>query len=154
MHRADRLLQTRQYEEARAQYQAAAERLNGSDREQALVRAAAAQFLDGHTGAACDDLNGMKVSSGEADAERIYYAAECAHRAGDETQVSAALDRLAGQYPKSSWRLKAMLAAAGRSWVQNQPQTYLPLYQAAYQNFPDDPQAAQWHWKVAFRAYL
>jgi soluble lytic murein transglycosylase len=154
LHRADRLLQTRQYEEARAEYQSAAERLNGSDREQALVRADAAQFLDGHTGAACDDLNGMTLIAGEADAERIYYAAECAHRAGDETQVSAALDRLAGQYPKSSWRLKAMLAAAGRSWVQNQPQTYLPLYQAAYQNFPDDPQAVVWHWKVAFRAYF
>jgi len=148
------LLQTRRYEEARAEYQSAAERLNGSEREQALVRAIAADLLDGHADAACDDLNGMKLNAGEADAERIYYAAECAHRAGDETQVSAALDRLRAQYPKSPWRLKAMVAAAGRSWVQNQPQSYLPLYQAAYQDFPDDPQAAQWHWKVAFRTYF
>ena len=154
LHRADRLLQARQYEEARAEYQSAAERLNGSERELALLRAAAAQVLDGHGGAPCDDLSGMKLDAGESDAERIYYVAECAHRAGDETQVSAALDRLAGQYPKSGWRLKALLAAAGRSWVQNQPQTYLPLYQAAYQDFPGEPQTAQWHWKVAFRAYF
>jgi soluble lytic murein transglycosylase len=154
LRRADRLLQARQYKEARAEYQSAAERLNGSEREQALVRAIAAEFLDGHTGAACDTLGGMKLNPGEADAESIYYAAECAHRAGDETQVSAALDRLASQYPKSAWRLKAMMAAASRSWVQNQPQSYLPLYQAAYQNFPDDPQAAHWHFRVAFRAYF
>lgn len=154
LHRADRLLQTRQYEEARTAYQSAAERLNGSEREQALVRAAAAELLDGHAGPACDNLTGMQLNAGEADAERIYYLAECAHRAGDETQPSAELDRLAGQYPKSSWRLKALLAAASRSWVENQPQRYLPLYQAAYQNFPDDPQAAHWHFRVAFRAYF
>ena len=154
LHRADRLLQTRQYEEARAEYQSAADRLNGTEREQALVRAAAAELLDGHAQPACDDLGGMKLNPGEADAERVYYLEECAHDAGDEVQVSAALDRLAGQYPKSPWRLKALVAAAGRSWQHNQPQTYLPLYQTAYQNFPDDPRAAQWHWKVAFRAYL
>jgi len=154
LHRADRLFQTRQYEEARAEYQSAAERLNGSEREQALVRAIAADLLDGHAGAACDDLSGMKLNAGEADAERIYYVAECAHRAEDETQVSAALDRLVSQYPKSPWRLKALVAAAGRSWAQNQPQSYLPLYQAAYQNFPDDPQAAHWHFRVAFRTYF
>jgi soluble lytic murein transglycosylase len=154
LHRADRLLQVRQYEEARTEYQSAAERLSGSEREQALVGAAAAELLDGHAGPACDALSGMKLNAGEADAERTYYAAECAHRAGDETQAIAALDRLAGQYPKSRWRLKALVAAAGRSWVQNQPQSYLPLFQAAYQSFPDDPQAAHWHWRVAFRAYF
>jgi len=95
----------------------------------------------------------MQLNAGEADAERIYYLAECAHRAGDETQPSAELDRLAGQYPKSSWRLKALLAAASRSWVENQPQRYLPLYQAAYQNFPTTrrPPLAL---SVAFRAYF
>ena len=154
LHRADRLLQSRQYEEARTEYQSAAERLSGSEREQALVGTAAAEWLDGHAGPACDALSGMNLNPGEADAERIYYAAECAHRAGDETQASAALDRLAAQYPKSRWRLKALVAAAGRSWVQNQPQSYLPLFQAAYQDFPDDPQAAHWHWRVAFRAYF
>ncbi len=154
LHRADRLLQTRQYGEARAEYQSAADRLNGTEREQALVRAAAAELLDGHAEPACDDLRGMKLDPGNADAERTYYLEECAHDAGDETQVSAALDQLAGQYPKSRWRLKALVAAAGRSWQHNQLQTYLPLYQAAYQSFPDDPRAAQWHWKVAFRAYF
>ena len=154
LHRADRLLQSRQYKEARTEYQSAAERLSGSEREQALVGTAAAEWLDGHAGPACDALSGMNLNPGEADAERIYYAAECAHRAGDETQASAALDRLAAQYPKSRWRLKALVAAAGRSWVQNQPQSYLPLFQAAYQDFPDDPQAAHWHWRVAFRAYF
>jgi len=154
LHRADRLIEARKYADARAEFEAAAERLNGTERDQALVRAFAAEFLDGHAGPACDALNGMKLDAGDADAERFYYVAECAHRAGDEAQVIAVLDRLVGQYPKSPWRLKALVAAAGRSWAENQPQTYLPLYQAAYQNFPDDPQAAIWHWRVAFRVYF
>ncbi|MGB7761705.1 MAG: hypothetical protein WBL61_17870, partial [Bryobacteraceae bacterium] len=154
LHRADRLLEARKYAEARTEFEAAAEKLNASERDQALVRASAAEFLDGHAGAACEALNRMKLDAGEADAERFYYVAECAHQAGDEAPAIAALDRLNGQYPKSPWRLKALLAAAGRSWVRNQPQTYLPLYQAAYENFPGDPQAAQWHWRVAFRAYF
>jgi len=154
LRRADRLLQAQQFEQARAEYLSAAERLSGIDREQALVRAAATDILDGRLDPACSDLGGMRLESGEADAERIYYGEECAHRAGDDTQASAALDRLGTQYPKSRWRLKALLAVASRLWVQNQPQIYLPLYRAAYQNFPDDPQAASWHWKVAFRAYF
>jgi soluble lytic murein transglycosylase len=154
LHRADRLLQTRQYEPARDAYQAAAERLNGQERERALVQAAAAELLDGHTDPACDALRGMTLEAGEADAARTYYLEECDHRAGDEAQVSAALERLAAQYPKSPWRIKALVAAAGRYWQLNQPANYLPLYQAAYENFPDDPQAALWHWKVAFRAYF
>ena len=154
LRRADRLVEMQQYEQARAEYRAAAERLTGVAREQALVRAEAAAVLDGHHDPACGELSAMKLAPGEADAERIYYLEDCAHRAGDEAQAAAALDRLGAQYPRSHWRLKALLAVAGRYLVQNQPQNYLPLYQAAYRDFPDDPQAAHWHWKVAFRAYF
>jgi len=154
LHRADRLLETRQYDLAAIEYQSAADRLTGTEREQALVRANAAQFLNGSSNAACDALGGLTLSAGEADAERIFYIAECAHRRADETAVTGALDRLAAQYPKSRWRLKALVAAAGRRWAQNLPDSYLPLYQAAYQDFAADPAAAQWHWKVAFRAYF
>jgi soluble lytic murein transglycosylase len=152
LRRADRLLETRQYEEARAEYQSAAERLTGTEHDQALVRANAVAFLAGHAGTACDALSGMQLNAGEADAERLYYAAECAHHAGDEAQVNAALERLAAQYPKSRWRLKALVAAAGRRWAENKPESYLALYRAAYQDFAGDSLAAQWHWRVAFRA--
>ena len=154
LRRADRLLATRQYQEAQGEYESAAERLTGTEHDQALVRAHAAEFLAGHTGAACDALNAMQLNAGEADAERLYWAAECAHRAGDEAQVDAALERLAGQYAKSHWRLKALVAAAGRRWAENQPESYVRLYQAAYQDFPGEAAAAQWHWRVAFRAYF
>lgn len=154
LRRADHLLQAQLYDDARAEYRAAAERLSGTEREQALVRADAADLLGGHPDPACSDLGAMKLEPGEADAERMYYVEECAHRAGDATGVGAALDRLSGQYPASRWRLKALLAAASRFLVQNQPQNYLPLYQAAYENFPNEALAPMWHWKVAFRAYF
>jgi len=154
LHRADRLLQTRQYEQARAEYEAAADRLGGGERETALVGAAAADWLNGHGSQACDALRNLSLSAGEADAERVYYWEECSRRAGEEAQMNAALERLAGQYPRSPWRLKAIVAAAGHFWQQNQPQQYRPLYQTAYQTFGGDPQAVVWHWKVAFRSYF
>jgi soluble lytic murein transglycosylase len=154
LRRADRLIEMQQYEQARAEYQSVAERLTGVAREQALVRAEEAAVLDGHPDPACGELSAMKLAAGEADAERIYYLEDCAHRAADEARAGAALERLSAQYPRSHWRLKALLAVASRYLVQNQPQRYLPLYEAAYRDFPDDAQAAHWHWKVAFRAYF
>ncbi len=44
LHRADRLLEARKYAEARTEFQSAAEQLNASEREQALVRASAARI--------------------------------------------------------------------------------------------------------------
>jgi len=154
LRRADRLLEAQQYAQARAEYQAAAERLSGGEREQALVRAEAADLLEGRPDPACGNLAAMTLEKGEADAERIYYGEECAHRAGDEAQAGAALERLTAQYPKSRWRLKALLALASRYQVQNQPQNYLRLYRAAYRDFPDDTRAVLWHWKAAFHAYF
>ena len=154
LHRADRLFETRQYGQARAEYQSAARLLNGAERDQALVRAAATDLLDGRPDPSCIALGGMTLDAGEADAERDYYLGECGLQAGDDAKAIAALDELAKQYPQSPWRLKTLVAAAGHFWLHNQPQSYLPLYQAACQSFPGDSRAPQWHWKIAFHAYF
>ena len=78
---------------------------------------------------------------------------ECARKLNDEDQMMEAVKKL-GKFHVSLWRYKALLAAANRFLVTNQPDKYTPLYQAVYELFPDQPLAASSHWRVAWAAYI
>jgi soluble lytic murein transglycosylase len=154
LERGSRLLASRSYTKARAEFAALVEELGGSEREIASVRAGAVDYLEKKTERSCRYVQSLAVSSPEADAERLYYAAECARHLNDDAAVTSALEKLAKQYPSSPWRLKAMLAVANRFLVSNQPDAYEPLYRACYESFPSDPEASYCHWKVTWVAYL
>jgi soluble lytic murein transglycosylase len=154
LQRADRLLEAGEIGAARTAYQELAMQLAGLDREQARVRLGAADFRNGNTGVAYPYLRDLQLSEPEADAERLFYLEECARRLTDDDEMHGALDRLGKLYPRSPWRLRALIAAANRFLVTNRPDEYIPLYRAVYQDFPGEPQAATSHWKVAFQAYL
>ena len=154
LRRPDRLLELREYALARSEYRSLVDRVAGLERDQARVRIGEADFLKGSAKVACSYLRGLDLAPSEANAERLYDLGECARRQGDDGEMMSALDRLARQYPKSPWRLKALVSAANRFLVVNRPDDYLPLYRAAYQDFPADPAAALCHWKVTFHAYM
>jgi soluble lytic murein transglycosylase len=154
LQRANRLLDVRDYGQARGEYQSLAGQLTGVERNQARVRVGAADFLSGNTASAYPYLRGLDLGESEADAERLYYLEECARRLTDEDDMLMALKRLGQRYPHAPWRLRALVSAANRFLLANRPSDYVPLYQAVYENFPDDPAAAPSHWKVAFQAYL
>jgi soluble lytic murein transglycosylase len=154
LRRPDRLMELRQYALARSEYRLLIDRVAGLERDQARVRIAEADFLKGSTKVACSYLRGLDLAESEADAERLYDLGECARRQADDGAIMSAVERLDRQYPKSPWRLKALLSAANRYLLVNRPDDYLPLYQAAYRDFPADPAAALCHWKVTFHAYL
>ena len=154
LRRPDRLMEVREYALARTEYRSLADRIAGLERDQARVRIGEADFLKGNTKVACSYLRGLDLGESEADAERLYELGECARRQGDDGEMMAALERLGRQYPKSPWRLKAQVSAANRFLLANRPDDYLPLYRAAYQDFPADPAAGVCHWKVTFYAYM
>jgi soluble lytic murein transglycosylase len=154
LHRADRLMEAQEYAQARKEYQAVAAEAGGVEREQALVRMGAADFLDGKTPLAWRYLRDLAVGESPAGAERLYYLAECARRRNDDAEMMSAVGQLAARYPQSPWRLKALTSAANRYLLLNRPQDYVPLYQAVYQDFPTAATAAPSHWKVTFQAYL
>ena len=99
-------------------------------------------------------MRGLEISGGEADAEELFYLTECARRAKDDGGMLAAIGTMGKKYPSSPWRLKAILSAANRFLVTNQPEYYEPLYKASYESFPSDPEASYYHWKVTWVAYL
>src|SRR5262249_12235987 len=151
--RAGHMLEARQYVRARAEYLSLSQKLKGIERDQALVRVGAVDYLNNRTREARRYLRDLQPAS-EAEAERLYYLAECARRLDDDDAMMAAVRRLNAEFPQSSWRLKALVTAANIFLLVNQPDEYVPLYRAAYQSFPLDPSAGLYHWKVTFQSYL
>ena len=154
LHRADRLFELHAYTQARAEYQAAIDKLTGFQRDEARVRVGASDFANNNAAAAYSYLNGLTLGESNADAERLYYLEECARRLNNDDGAMAAVRRLGEKYGKSGWRARALLALANRYLVANRAEDYLPLHKALYSDFPSDANAAASHWKVAFHAYL
>ncbi|MBZ5585587.1 MAG: lytic transglycosylase domain-containing protein, partial [Acidobacteriia bacterium] len=113
-----------------------------------------ADLLAGNAGAAYAYLRGLDPASPDASAERLYYLEECARRLSDDGGMMAAVRSLGELYPKSPWRLKALLSAGNRFLLVNRAEDYVPLYEAAYRDFPSEPSAGTAHWKVTFHAWL
>jgi len=154
LERAEYWMRARQYRRARAEYEALTRQLGGRERELARVRVGAALFRDYETGAAWDHLRSFEAADPEADAERLYYLVECARRMNRDADMAALLDRLTRLYPRSSWRLRALISAGNRFLLDNQPEQYLPLFQACWEGFADDPDSRYCQWKVAVRFYV
>jgi soluble lytic murein transglycosylase len=154
LRRPDRLLELREYALARSEYRSLVDQVAGLERDQARVRVGEADYLKGSIKVACSYLRGLNLAASEAEAELLYEVGECARRQADDGEMMSTIDRLTRQYPKSPFRLKALVSAANRYLLVNRPDDYLPLYRAAYQDFPADPAAALCHWKVTFRAYM
>src|ERR1019366_9071425 len=151
--RGHKLLAQREYTRAQSEFQALVPQLSGPERDQARVGRGAAEYLSGDVTAAYAHLRSLEVSDADADAERLYYLAECARKLNDEDQMMEAVKKL-GKRRESPWRYKALVAAANRFLVTNQPDKYTPLYKAVYESFPDQPLAASSHWHVAWTAYI
>jgi len=154
LQRAGRLLDARQYAPARAEFESTADRNSGLDHDRAVVREGLADSLAGKTAAACAWWSGLELAPSEADAERLFDLEECHRHSNQEASMMEAVNRLAEKYPQSPWRLKALIGAANRYLVTNRPDDFVPLYRAACENFPNDPEAGLYHWRVAFQAYL
>ena len=155
--RGHKLLAQHEYARARSEFQALVPQLSGEERDRARVGIGAAEFLAGDVAAAYSNLRALEISGGdrhgEANAERLYYIVECARKLNDEDQMMEAVGKL-GKQAESPWRYKALVGAANRFLVTNQPDKYIPLYKAVYETFPDQPLAASCHWRVAWAAYI
>jgi peptidoglycan lytic transglycosylase len=152
--RADRFLELRDYVHARSEYVAGLDRLTGLERDQARVRIGAADLRAGKGTLGETYLTSLELAEPAADAERLYYLEEAARQRKDDEGMTLHLSRLAEKYRLSPWRLKALTSAANRYLVVNQPEHYIPLYKAIYEDFPNDSGAPTSHWKVTFAAYV
>jgi len=152
--RAVKLLAAGQTDKARRELIALVPRLGGADRDTAQVKIGVAQFNAKEIKAAQSYLADLAVDSPQADAERQYYLLLIARRTNDRAAMNMALDQLARLHPDSNWRLEALLTVGNSYLVDNQVESYEPLYRACYESFPQEPRAAGCHWKVTWAHYL
>ena len=152
--RALKLLDAGRTDKARKELTALVPRLGGADRDTAQVKIGVAQYNSKDTKAAQRYLSELTLESPEADAERLYYLLLCARRADDRAAMTAALDQLAHSHADSTWRLEALLAMGNSYLVDNQVDSYEPLYRDCYESFPKEARAAGCHWKVTWAHYL
>ena len=152
--RALKLLDAGHAEQAKKELLALVPRLGGDERDAALVKIGVAQYIAKDTKAAQKYLAELTVQSPQADAERLHYLLLCARRVNDRAAMSAELDELARLHPDSPWRLEALLAMGNSYLVENQVDSYAPLFRACYESFPKEARAAGCHWKVTWAHYL
>jgi soluble lytic murein transglycosylase len=154
MDRAARLMEARAYPRARAEYQDLIPQAGPAEQDLARVRIGAADYLRGPVAAGCQYLRDLKVAESEADAERLYYVAECAGRANDESARVIAIAHLNQQHEHSPARFRALVSLAGHYLLENRADDYEPLYAMAGRSFPTEPRAAGAHWKYVWAGYM
>lgn len=152
--RCEKWLDAKQYAKARAEYLTLAESLPGAEKDDAKVGVGASDYLAGSFHAAFVYLEALHVTRPEAEAKRLYYLTEAAHKTDNETQMMEAVGQLGEHYAQSAWRLKALIAAGDHYLVRNDSEKYIPLFKTAADHFPPDSSTAYSHWKVAWDAYL
>lgn len=152
--RATKLMELKQYALAKSEFLSLAGELGGLEKDLARVRAGAADYHARRTQAALTYLRGLRLSAGEAEAEQLYYIVAAERRLDRDGDLQGALGELAGKFPTSAWRLKALLLAANAPLVVNDANSFLPIYRACYESFPSSPESATCHWRVTWNAWL
>ena len=153
LQRGDTWLALKNYSKAKAEYQSLYTQLAGAARDQALVRQSAADYLAGDARACRASLDKLHLAHSEADAERLYYLAECSRKLTDDATLTSALEQLARHYAASPWRLKALISAGNRYLLTHDAAHSVPLFRAAFEGFPEDKATAAAHWNVTWDAY-
>jgi soluble lytic murein transglycosylase len=143
--RAAKLMVAGKGPQARREYDQIATLVAGVDRDLARVRA--------RTGNE-SLLASLTVDSPEADAERLYLLHAAARRSKNETRAAAVLNDLGRKYPKSSWRLEALIAHGNMYVLRNDAVSYELPFKTCYQSFPADPRSAYCHWKITWNKYI
>lgn len=152
--RAQKLMDSGETARAKRDLAALAANSTGSDQQLARVRLGAADYVGRSEAAALRYLKDLRVTAPEAGAERLYYMASCARRLERGSEALALVRELSEKYPASVWRREALLSIGNYFVVKNDPASYLPLFKAYYETFPDGPRAAYCHWKVAWNQYV
>jgi soluble lytic murein transglycosylase len=152
--RASKLMDARDYARARREFADLAAATSGSEHDLALVRIGDADRRARKEAIALSYLDTLQVGTPEADAERLYYLLAAARRLNRLDVMARAVSELAGKYPKSEWRLQALVAAGNEYFLLNKPQEFEPLFESCHQQFQQYSQASYCHWRLAFSRYL
>jgi soluble lytic murein transglycosylase len=142
------------WKEARTEYEKLAAMFKdptNAMREHALVRVAECRQ---HPKAASYLFTRITVHDPDADAERLYLLSQAYRSEKKESDMLAAIEKVAEKYPQSRWTEAALMAGGNYYWVLLDRANAVHYYQRVLDQFPGDKNAYNAEWRIAWVAYL
>jgi soluble lytic murein transglycosylase len=151
--RSVKLIEARDYTNARNELNNVIPQLGGLQRDIAKVRLGEIFFFDRDYRQAKSYLDSLQVADGEADAERLDYLTRSVMKVDPGAPIDKYLESLATKYPHSPFRLDLLLTVGNQALVENDTGRATNVFSACAAGFPTDTGAAWCHWRVAFEHY-
>ena len=149
--RAAAFFDARQWKEARAEYQSIARTVSGTDRERALLRAAASVV---GTRGGPGPLEQLRLSDPDIDAERYARLAEVYHRRKKPEAMIHAAEAAASRAPHSSGAAMALFEVGNYYWSHLDRSAAGDYYRRSLEASSSEPAAETAKWRLAWTAYL
>jgi soluble lytic murein transglycosylase len=96
----------------------------------------------------------LKTPDLEVDAERLYALSQAYRTEKKESEMFAALNALAQNYPLSKWNEEGLMAAGNYHWVELEREKAVVAYQRVLDTFPNGKNAYNCEWRIAWVAFL
>ena len=96
----------------------------------------------------------LKTPDLDVDAERLYALSQAYRTAKKESEMFAALNALAQNYPVSKWNEDGLMAAGNYHWVELEREKAVVAYQRVLDTFPGGKYAFNCEWRIAWVAFL
>ena len=152
--RAQIFYDAHKWHEARTEYEKVATILKDPAnpiRQRALVRAAECRQ---HPKPAPSLFVKLAVADPDADAERLYDLSQALRSDKKETEMLAAIEKNAAQYPQSRWTEDSLMATGNYYWVELDRAKAGNYYQRVLDAFPSGRHAQNAEWRLAWIAYI
>jgi len=99
-------------------------------------------------------IGSLKTPDLDVDAERLYALSQAYRNDKKESDMFAALNALAQNYPVSKWNEEGLMAAGNYHWVELEREKAAEAYQRVLDTFPNGRNAFNCEWRIAWVAYL
>jgi soluble lytic murein transglycosylase len=96
----------------------------------------------------------VKTTAPDVDAERLYALSQAYRTAKKESEMLAAIEQSAKNYPQSKWAEESLMAAGNYYWVELDRTRAATYYQRVLDQFPNGKNAFNAEWRIAWVAYL
>jgi soluble lytic murein transglycosylase len=96
----------------------------------------------------------LKTPDLEVDAERLYALSQAYRTEKKESEMFAALNSLAQNYPLSKWNEDGLMAAGNYHWVELEREKAVVAYQRVLDTFPNGKNSYNCEWRIAWVAFL
>jgi soluble lytic murein transglycosylase len=152
--RAQAFFDARKWKEARSEFEKLLTMLKdpaNPTRQRAQLRVAECRV---QSKGSASLIASLKTPDLDVDAERLYALSQAYRSEKKETEMFAALNALAQNYPVSKWNEDGLMAAGNYHWVELEREKATVAYQRVLDTFPNGKHAFNCEWRIAWVAYL